>query len=121
MRKLTLLTGSLLVLALALAGGITAPQAAWAICYCDPEEPFVQTTTNWGKGANCTEARNQLLANTAADAASACGSSTQACLGTLILTTACYEVSPGMFQEDGYRMYKCKTCTDPIDPIDPRP
>jgi hypothetical protein len=116
MRKLTLLTGSLLALAFALVGGISTPQAAHAICYCDPNEAFTQTTTNWGKGADCTAARNQLLANTAADAYAACGTPTYTCLGNLVLTTACYQVSPGMYQEDGYRMYKCKTCTDPIDP-----
>ena len=115
MRKLTLLTGTLLAVVLAVAGGISAPQPAWAICYCDGVTPWYSTPINWGKGTSCAAAHADLEARTQSDAEEACGQPSMTCLGAVTVTGACRSLPGGMFQEDGYRLYKCKTC-GPIDP-----
>ncbi|HEX9945776.1 MAG TPA: hypothetical protein VGG03_27530 [Thermoanaerobaculia bacterium] len=114
MRKLALLTGALLVLVLALVSGFSTARPAWAICYCDPNESYSYTNINWGLGTNCTEAQNDLLAETATEAYGYCGGSTKTCLGNLIITTPCGWVWDGHYQVNGYREYKCKVC-EPID------
>ena len=113
MRKLTLLTGALLVLALAVAGGVATPRAAWALCYCDPYEPYAQAW-GWGKGTDCTAAHNDLINQTSAAARADCGT-IYTCFGNLVITGACHSIGGGMYQEDGYREYKCKVC-GPISP-----
>lgn len=114
MRKLTLLSGTLLILALALMSGLSSPKPAWALCYCDPYEPYSYTPQNWGKGTSCSAAHSDLLARTAADARADCGA-TNTCLGNLIITGPCTDIGGGMYREDGYREYKCKVC-GPIGP-----
>lgn len=121
MKKLTLLTGAL-VLALAVAGGFTNPQAAWAVCFCNANTPYSQTPIFWGKGTDCISATDNLRSNTAAAAYQSCGSTSQTCLGDLIITWGCgYIGSGGYYQINGYQLYKCKECTDinPRDPITP--
>lgn len=113
MRKLTALVGALLVLVLAVAGGFSTPQAAYAICYCDPNDAWLETPNSIGTGSNCTEARNQLLANTANDAYAACGSAAQTCLGALRITWPCEYIGNNTYREMGYRLYKCKKCEPP--------
>ena len=120
MRKLSLLTGALLVLALAVAGGLSTPQAAHAVCYC-PSGPYLETPNTWGKGTSCQAAHDQMVVNATNSAYAACGVASQTCLGNIVLTWGCQDLGGGMYQVDGVREYKCKECTDPIDPIDPRP
>ena len=115
MRKLTLLTGALLVLALAVAGGLSGAKPAWAICLCDPNEPYTTTGPNWGKGTSCSAAHTNLSSLTATEANADCGGITKTCMGSVIVTGACHSIGGGMFQEDGYREYKCKVC-GPIGP-----
>ena len=116
MRKLALFTGAMLVLILALAGGLSTPRAAWGICYCETYSDYA-TPTNWGMAADCTAAHNDLLARTAADARADCGGIASTCLGALVNTSSnpvCF-FNGTMFQEDGYRLYSCKVC-GPIGP-----
>jgi hypothetical protein len=110
MRKLTLLTGSLLVLALALTSGLATPRAAWAFCYCDPNEAYTNTGNSWGKGADCTAAHNALVASLAAITSADCGGPTRVCGSPITIVTPCHLVDGGMYQEDGNMDYKCKVC-----------
>ncbi|HEX9945774.1 MAG TPA: hypothetical protein VGG03_27520 [Thermoanaerobaculia bacterium] len=110
MRKLTLLTGALLVTVLALAGGLSTPNPAWAICFCPTNNDYT-TMMNWGMGADCTAAHNDLVSHVNAEAYANCGTSFQTCLGTLVITTSCWW-NGSQFQEDGYRFYSCKECTE---------
>lgn len=115
MRKLALFTGAMLVLVLALVGGLSTPRAAWAICWCETNNDYT-TALNWGMGSDCTAAHNDLVARVNAEARDSCGGLTQTCLGTLVITSspACF-FNGTMFQEDGYRYYSCKVC-GPISP-----
>lgn len=113
MRKLTLLTGALLVTVLALTGGLSLPKPAAAICICESYTDFT-TANNWGKGADCTAAHNQLLSLVNQEAHADCGGITATCLGTLVIMTECHW-NGMMWQEDGYRNYSCKVC-GPITP-----
>ncbi|HEX9945772.1 MAG TPA: hypothetical protein VGG03_27510 [Thermoanaerobaculia bacterium] len=118
MRKLTLLTGALLVTVLALAGSLSTPRAAWAICRCETFDDYT-TSMNWGMGADCTAAHNALLSHVNAEAFANCGGSTLTCLGTLVITGPCWfnnDPAVMMYQEDGYRYYSCKVC-GPIEPV----
>lgn len=111
MRKLTLLTGALLVLTLAMVGGLSSPKAAWAvICWCDSDGFFFWTPPNSGQGTSCTAAHTDLVAETAADAREDCGGNSNTCYGILHVTTPCYSIGGGLYQEDGYREYNCKVC-----------
>ncbi|HEX9945771.1 MAG TPA: hypothetical protein VGG03_27505 [Thermoanaerobaculia bacterium] len=117
MRKLTLLTGALLVTMLALAGGLSTPRTAWAlICSCLTNNDYT-TTMNWGMGSDCTAAHNALVSHVNAEAFANCGSSTQTCLGELVITSnpqCWFNDAPTvmMYQEDGYRYYSCKECRE---------
>ncbi|HEX9945778.1 MAG TPA: hypothetical protein VGG03_27540 [Thermoanaerobaculia bacterium] len=113
MRKLTLLTGAILALVLALISGLSTARPAWAICYCDPYEPYSQTNYYWGIGSTCTDAYNNLVANTNNEAYQACGGSTKTCLGDVVVTGQCWW-NGWAWQWSGYRQYKCKVC-EPID------
>ena len=113
MRKLTALAGSVLVLVLAVGGGFWTPKAVWAVCYCDPEEPWQTTPLTWGVGTDCISADNNLRINLNTYIAADCGSAGLSCLGSLVITTACHQISDTSWREDGYRFYKCKTCTVP--------
>jgi hypothetical protein len=106
----------MLVLAFALVGGFSMPRAAWAICYCDPNEPYSSTSLHWSMGASCSEVQNDLLAQTANEAYGICGGSTQTCLGSLI-ANGCYWTGE-YWDMSGYREYKCKTC-EPRPPREP--
>ncbi|HEX9945777.1 MAG TPA: hypothetical protein VGG03_27535 [Thermoanaerobaculia bacterium] len=117
MRKLTFLTGAMLVLAFALAGGFSMPRAAWAFCYCDPNEPYSYTNLNWGQGVDCVAAQNNLRSYTSSEAYAACGGATQTCLGALINTSQCYW-NGWSYQTGGYQEYKCKVC-EPRPPREP--
>ncbi|HEX9945773.1 MAG TPA: hypothetical protein VGG03_27515 [Thermoanaerobaculia bacterium] len=108
MRKLTLLTGALLVTVLALAGGLSTPRAAWAICYCETYDDYA-TMMNWGMGVDCAAAHTDLLNHVNAEARADCGGTTYTCLGTLVITTQCWW-NGSQYQEDGYRYYSCKVC-----------
>jgi hypothetical protein len=112
LKKMTLLTGALLILGFAVAGSFATPRAAEAVCYCAWEEEL-STPNNWGKGTSCTAAHNDLLARTAVDARAGCGGATP-CLGPLNITTACHFLGGGMYEEDGYRDYACRACV-PIE------
>ncbi len=113
MRKLTLFTGAMLAVLLALAGGISTPSPAWAICYCETWDDYA-TAQNWGMGADCTAAHNDLLAHVNAEAHANCGGITKTCLGSLVITGSCWWTG-SQYQEDGYRFYSCKVC-GPIGP-----
>ena len=115
MRKLTLLTGALLVTVLALAGGLSLPQPAAAICICETYND-TSTAINWGKGSDCTAAHSQLVSLLNQEAFATCGGITATCLGEIVYTSnpQCFW-NGMMWQEDGYRNFSCKVC-GPITP-----
>jgi len=114
LKRMTLLTGALLILGFAVAGGFAAPRTAEAVCICAWDEQRF-TALQWGLGTSCAAARDNLLTYTAAAARASCGSTP--CLGELFITTACYSRGGGQFQINGYQEYYCRACA-PINPYD---
>ena len=106
MRKVILLLGTSLVLAIALMVAVTSssalPPPDGCLCYTS------RTPQNWGMGPDCNAALADLSSRTLADVPTcedgACGSS------WLVITTACHLKSAGVYQVDGYRNYKCRIC-----------
>jgi len=95
---------------LALVSGVTTAKPAWALCYCQTNNDY-STPENWGMGADCTAAQNDLAIHVNSVARADCGA-TQTCLGTLHLVNACWW-NGTMYQADGYRDYSCKVCGIP--------
>jgi hypothetical protein len=114
LKKMALLTGALLILGFAVAGGFATPRAAEAVCICAWDEQRF-TGINWGKGTSCAAARDNLLTYTAAAARASCGSTP--CLGELFVTIPCSSIGGGYFQINGYQEYYCRACA-PIEPYD---
>lgn len=111
MRKLTLFTGAMLVVALALISGLSNAKPAWALCWCPTNNDYV-TSMHWGMGSSCTAAHNDLLAQVNQEASADCGGVTKTCFGALVVTTSCH-YEDGMYVEDGYKEYSCKVCEIP--------
>ena len=106
MRKVIHLLGTSLVLVIALMVAVSSssalPPPDGCVCYTN------RTPQNWGMEATCDAALADLSSRTLADVPTcddgACGSS------WLVITAACHLKSPGMYQVDGYRKYKCRIC-----------
>ncbi|HYO14652.1 MAG TPA: hypothetical protein VE685_15765 [Thermoanaerobaculia bacterium] len=108
---------ALLLCAAALMGTaflLTPPDAA-ATCgptpfgiYCDRCANPRATPLNWGVGATCQEATNNLRSRASQDIF--CGEYGP-CDVTLVITGACWwNDMKGMYQVDGYLTYRCKVC-----------
>lgn len=111
MKKLSLFTGAMLIVALALISGLSTPEPAWAVCLCQSFNDSA-TDLHWGMGSSCTAAHDSLVSQTAQAANTACGGAFKTCLGNVVITGQCH-FDHGVFIEDGYREYSCKVCEPP--------
>jgi hypothetical protein len=108
MRKLTLLTGALLVTVFALTAGLATPRAAHAVCFCDPNEMDVSTGTLTGHGSTCSAATTDLNTQLLAVTNASCGTPIKTCVDSS--TTGSCTTSGGVASVPGSRLYKCKVC-----------
>jgi hypothetical protein len=78
--------------------------------FCDTSFQFTTTTIS-GSGGTCTDAQTNLSSQLVSLADSGCfnhGYPGHSCDLGVTTTVACTEISPGVFQVQGYATYNCK-------------
>lgn len=96
-----------------MVAGILASQPATAGCRCPAAAPFQTTNFQWGFGADCTAAHNDMVAKNQAEAESLCEFGVCA-FGAVTITWPCEPSSmpghEGQMQKDGTIDFKCLAC-----------
>lgn len=91
--------------------GLLAAHPAAAGCFCPPN--FQTTGNNWGFGATCSAAHDNMVANAQAEAAATCENGVCA-FGSVTITWGCQTSTMpphvGEKQEDGTIQFKCLAC-----------
>lgn len=91
---------------------VTPSSALIGNCYCYTGE---QTGQNWGMGATCTDANNDLRAHLLAEARAWC-TPDPVCSFVVNYTTSCWQPTPTTWQADGFGTFGCKICDGGIIP-----